>query len=104
MTDLSVPLTKGSSGITVLSQDELSDGEPTTCIRCGKCLDVCPLGLAPTKIAHAAKFEDYELAKRYDLTACCDCGCCAYVCPAHIPLVHYIRMGKTALMRQKNKA
>ncbi len=103
MTDMSVPLTKGSSGITVLSRDEVLNGEPTTCIRCGKCLDVCPLGLAPTKIAHAAKFEDYELAKRYDLTACCDCGCCAYVCPAHIPLVQYIRTGKMALMRQKNR-
>jgi electron transport complex protein RnfC len=104
VTDLSIPLTKGSSGITVLSRDEVNHNEATTCIRCGKCLDVCPLGLAPTRIAHAAKLSDYDLARRYDIQACCDCGCCAYVCPAHIPLVQYIRMGKVALMRERSRS
>jgi electron transport complex protein RnfC len=101
VTDLSTPLTKGTGGITVLSEAEIAEAPETTCIRCGRCVDVCPLGLAPTAIAHAAMHGDLELAQRYDLMACCECGCCAYVCPAHIPLAQYIRAGKSAAIRQR---
>lgn len=101
VTDLSIPLTKGSSGLTVLSRNEVRQSASSPCIRCGKCLDVCPLHLAPTRIAHAAHLGQLELAQQYNLMACCDCGCCAFVCPAHIPLVQYIRIGKSKLLRQK---
>ncbi len=99
VTDLSVPVTKGTGGITVLSAAEVDEAEQTACIRCGRCLDVCPLGLAPTRIAHAAKGGDLVLAQENHLAACCDCGCCAYECPARIPLVQYIRAGKVELAR-----
>ena len=65
VTDLSAPITKGTAGITVLSGRDVSGEESATCIRCGKCIDVCPLGLAPTRIAQAAKFADYDLARKY---------------------------------------
>jgi electron transport complex protein RnfC len=101
VTDLAIPLTKGTGGITVLSEAEIAEAPETTCIRCGRCVDVCPLGLAPTAIAHAAMHGDLALAQRYDMMACCECGCCAYVCPAHIPLAQYIRAGKSEAIRQR---
>jgi electron transport complex protein RnfC len=97
--DLSVPVTKGTSGITVLTRSDLAQAERTACIRCGRCVDVCPLGLVPTKIALAARKELWDVARRYHVTACMECGCCAYTCPASIPLVQLIRMGKARLPR-----
>ncbi len=99
VTDLSAPVTKGTGGITVLSSAEIDEAEQTACIRCGRCVDGCPLGLAPTRIAHAAKAGDLVLAQKNHLAACCECGCCAYECPARIPLVQYIRAGKVELAR-----
>jgi electron transport complex protein RnfC len=94
---LDVPVTKGASGLTVLTQAEVRKAEETTCVRCGRCVDVCPLNLVATKIAMASKANDMELAQRYHITACMECGCCAYVCPASIPLVQLIRLGKVRL-------
>jgi electron transport complex protein RnfC len=101
VTDLSTPLTKGTGGITVLSEAEIAEARETACIRCGRCVDVCPLGLAPTTIAHAAMHGDLAMAQRFDMMACCECGCCAYVCPAHIPLAQHIRAGKSAAIRER---
>jgi electron transport complex protein RnfC len=97
--NLDVPVTKGTSGITVLTHQETRHAEETPCVRCGRCVDVCPLNLVPTKIAMAAKHSDWELARRYYITACCECGCCAYVCPAGLPLVQMVRMGKAQMPR-----
>jgi electron transport complex protein RnfC len=91
---LSVPVVKGTGGITIMTDAETAHWNETPCIRCGKCIDNCPLYLSPTKIAHAIKFRDYELAQRYDMMACCECGCCSFICPSHIPLAQYIRAGK----------
>lgn len=91
---LSVPVVKGSGGLTLMASAENVRYEESPCIRCGRCIDNCPLHLAPTKIAHAAKFHEWELSAAHDLTACCECGCCAFVCPAHIPLPQYIRSAK----------
>jgi len=91
---LDLPVVKGTGGITVMIEEETARGKESPCIRCGLCVDNCPLHLTPTKIAHAVKFGDYETANRYDMLACCECGCCSYVCPASIPLVQYIRAGK----------
>lgn len=99
VTDLAAPITKGTGGVTVLTAADIDAAEETACIRCGRCLDTCPLGLAPTRIAHAAKVGDLDLAQQHHLSACCECGCCAYECPARIPLVQYIRAGKVGLAR-----
>jgi electron transport complex protein RnfC len=98
--ELDVPVTKGTSGITVLTHSDVRQVEETACVRCGRCVDVCPLNLVPTKIALAARHGDWDLAKQYQLQACCECGCCAYVCPAGIPLVQLMRMGKAQMPRE----
>jgi len=91
---LDVPVVKGVGGITVMIDEETAHWDEQPCIRCGRCIDNCPLYLSPTKIAHAVKHREYELANEYDMQACCECGCCAFVCPAEIPLAQYIRAGK----------
>lgn len=98
---LDVPVTKGTSGVTVLSRDEARKADETTCVRCGRCVDVCPLRLVPTKIAMAARAGNAELAERYYATACMECGCCSYVCPASIPLVQLIRVGKVMIQNKR---
>jgi electron transport complex protein RnfC len=97
--ELDVPVTKGTSGITVLTHDDVRRGEETACVRCGRCVDVCPMNLVPTRIALAARNGDADLVKRYHATACMECGCCAYQCPASIPLVQLIRLGKVMLRK-----
>lgn len=98
--DLDVPITKGTSGLTVLSQADLHVAEQTTCIRCGRCVQVCPLNLVPNRLGLASRHGDWDLARRYQMTACMECGCCAYGCPAGIPLVQLIRSGKARLPRK----
>jgi len=100
ITDMDTPVTKGTSGVTVLTHADIHRAKETACMRCGRCVDVCPLHLVPTKLAQAARGRDWELAERYSLTACCECGCCAYVCPASLPLVQLIRTAK-AIMPKK---
>ena len=94
VTDLSTPVTKGTSGITILTNKELRKSATTACVRCGMCVDNCPLDLVPTKLALAARFKNVEILEQYSVDACMECGCCAYQCPANIPLVQLIRTGK----------
>ncbi|MFP4055045.1 MAG: electron transport complex subunit RsxC, partial [Phycisphaerae bacterium] len=98
--ELDVPVTKGTSGVTVLTHEDVKKATETNCVRCGRCVDVCPLGLVPTRIALSARTKNWNVAKRYHMAACCECGCCAYVCPAGIPLVQLIRMGKVQSPRE----
>ena len=97
--DLGSPVTKGTSGVTVLTHDDVRQAEEQACVRCGRCVDVCPLNLVPTKIALAARHRDWDLAGQYHIMACMECGCCAFNCPSRIPLVQLIRMGKGLLPR-----
>ncbi|MBP7275924.1 MAG: electron transport complex subunit RsxC [Kiritimatiellae bacterium] len=99
-----IPITKGASGIVALTADDVRAAEETNCVRCGRCVDVCPLNLVPSRIALAARHKDWSLAQRYHMQACMECGCCAFVCPAAIPLVQLIRMGKPQMLRETQKA
>jgi len=78
-------------------------GEERDCIRCGRCVDVCPVSLMPTMIAQYAKKDDLDKAEEYFATDCYECGCCSYICPSKIPLLHYIKYAKIELMKRKKK-
>jgi electron transport complex protein RnfC len=94
---LETPVTKGTGAVTVLTEADVAQAEETACLRCGRCVDVCPLNLVPTKMAIAARHREWDLAKRYFITDCMECGCCAFACPAQIPLVQLIRLGKAEI-------
>jgi len=98
--DLSAPVTKGSSGITVITRQELTEQEETSCIRCGRCVDACPMRLVPTRLALASRYKNPDVLMKYYINACYECGCCAHVCPAKINLVQLIRSGKRFLATQ----
>ena len=89
-----VPVTKGTSGILVIADDEASRGEPKNCIRCSECVFVCPMGLEPHLLMNLSEKGLYERASAEDIMTCIECGSCSYVCPSHRPLLDYIRFGK----------
>ena len=103
--DLTTPVTKTTGAITVLTKQQIGKVKytrrQTTCIHCGRCLQVCPERLNPTRIAHAVKKNLMDITQSYFITACIECGCCSYICPANIELAGYIRTGKIYIARQK---
>ena len=92
--DLSVPVIKGTNAVTILGKANHFAVQNPHCIRCGKCMDACPMHLMPVKMYEAACNTDVEEMKRLDMLDCIECGCCAYTCPATIPLVQAFRAGK----------
>jgi electron transport complex protein RnfC len=94
-----VPVTKGTSGILVISEDEASRGEAKNCIRCGECVFVCPMGLEPHLLMNLSEKGLYERASNEDIMTCIECGSCSYVCPSHRPLLDYIRFGKSIVKK-----
>lgn len=102
--DFSAPVMKATSGILVLTEDEVNDHEQTQCLRCGKCVEVCPLNLIPTRLARLSSLEKFEEAEQLGITVCMECGTCTYICPANLPLVQWLRFGKQRVMAlQKEK-
>lgn len=93
-----VPVTKGTSGIIIRDAVHITEEGP--CVRCSACIDVCPMGLMPTEIYKYVSNKRFVTAKEYGVLDCIECGCCAYVCPAHIPLVHYLKFGKSEVWRR----
>jgi len=94
-----VPVTKGTSGILVISEDEASRQEAKNCIRCGQCVFVCPMGLEPHLLMNLSEKGLYERAAYEDVMTCIECGSCSYVCPSHRPLLDYIRFGKSIVKK-----
>lgn len=100
---LDVPVIKGTSGI--LAWESSAPATEYTCIRCSRCIEHCPMGLAPTQLMKYVKYEVFSDAENWGALDCVECGCCQYICPSKIPLVHWIRLGKnkiTALKRKKS--
>ncbi len=97
LSNLNSPITKGCSGILLLDEAVSHRQEPEACIRCGKCVEACPMGLEPYLLARLSQNHLYERAEKELITACLECGCCAYICPAHRPLLDFIRTGKSAV-------
>ncbi|NND06834.1 MAG: electron transport complex subunit RsxC [Saprospiraceae bacterium] len=102
VSNLDISIVKGTSGILVFTKDEVSRPEKVyPCIKCGACVDACPLSLNPSKLGILAKFKAYDLmADEYNLMDCFECGSCSYVCPSHIPLVQQFRSSK-AIVRKR---
>ncbi len=98
---LDAPATKATNGILALVERDVAKRPEGPCIRCGSCVEACPMGLSPTVIVGAAKNGKTELAKSVGVTDCIECGSCNYVCPSSIPLVQYIRQGKADVMAAK---
>ncbi len=101
--DLNVPLIKGSNAITMLGFQNQVQVENPHCIRCGKCMDACPMHLMPLEMYRAEQENDLAALEKEQLMDCIECGCCAYTCPAVIPLVQSFRAGKQKLRDAKSK-
>ena len=93
-----LPVTKGTSGILLISQEESVRKPMRACIRCAKCVDVCPMGLNPTFLMVDTQQQDWERAERGHIVDCIECGSCSFTCPSNRPLLDFIRMGKQQVM------
>jgi Na+-translocating ferredoxin:NAD+ oxidoreductase subunit C len=101
--NLDTPITKGTTGLVVLTTAEVRGTEVHPCIRCGRCVEACPVFLNPSRmgaLARAGRLEELEVEHLAD---CMLCGSCSYVCPSNIPLAQLFASSKTALRKQKTK-
>jgi Na+-translocating ferredoxin:NAD+ oxidoreductase subunit C len=94
-----VPVIKGTSGIVLVPGNESERPEINRCVRCAKCVSVCPLNLEPYLLMSLSEKSMFEKAEKERITDCMECGCCAYTCPAGRPLLDYIRLGKSTVLK-----
>ena len=93
------PVTKGTSGILLIRRKGSVRKTPQSCIKCAKCVGVCPMGLEPYLMYGFARRLRYEELEAAHITDCIECGCCSYTCPAYLPLLDYIRLGKSEVAK-----
>jgi electron transport complex protein RnfC len=98
---LDVPVIKGTSGLLAWKGPEVF--VEFDCIRCGRCIEHCPMSLVPTQLMKFVRFDRLDEAETWGILDCVECGCCQYSCPANILLVHWIRLGKNKLISMKKK-
>lgn len=96
-----VPVIKGTSGILVLSQKDAYFEQEQPCIKCARCVDVCPVGLLPIKIANYSQKSRWDETEGYSALYCIECGSCSFICPAKRPLVQRIRLAKGQILAKK---
>ncbi|TGD75066.1 electron transport complex subunit RsxC [Mangrovimicrobium sediminis] len=99
-----VPVMKGTSGVLALTRREVNDQAPSPCIRCGRCVDACPMGLMPVEMAKFARADDFDGAAEYGLRDCILCGTCSWVCPSHIPLVNFFEYARGEMKQRRAAA
>ncbi len=105
LNSLDVPVAKGTSGILLIPNEEAKRGEIKPCIRCTKCVQVCPMGLEPYLLMTLTQREMYEEVEGEKAMDCIECGSCSFICPSDRPLLDYIRLGKrtvASLIRERN--
>jgi len=98
-----LPTIKGTSGIIAIKKDDLKIDPEGPCIRCGRCVDTCPMNLVPCELNNLIHKKDFNRAKQYNLLDCIECGCCAYECPSKIKLVHSFIFAKRELKLLETK-
>ncbi len=103
ISELSAPTVKTTSAILVMSNKESSRKEETNCLRCGKCITVCPMGLEPILIAQLAENRQWEEAEKAFAMDCIECGTCLYTCPAGRPLLDMLRLSKNNISELRRK-
>ncbi len=101
---LDVPVVKGTSGILVLTKKEAELPEPSACIRCGKCVEVCPINLMPLHLSNASLKGNMEEAEALHAMDCIECGSCSFICPAKRPLVHSIKVAKKEITARRKRS
>ncbi len=101
--DLETPVTRSTSGILVLTREELGSFEERECIRCARCLEACPAFLMPLEYNKLVKAKKWAELENFDIKECMECGACAFVCPSKIPLVERIKLGKRVLASLQRK-
>ncbi len=101
--DTNIPITKTASALLCLTKDEVSMMEPSVCINCGKCVEVCPGRVLPRKLADYAEQGNEEAFLKYNGMECCECGCCSFVCPAKRHLTQSIKSMRKIQLAKKKK-
>lgn len=99
-----IPVTKGTSGVLLLSKEEAAPCEPMPCVRCGKCVEACSMRLMPLWIASYAEAGRFDDAERMNALDCIECGCCSFICPSRRRLVQAIRLAKSEIMARRRRA
>lgn len=103
ITNLNVPITKGTNGLLALVSDDLKQQEQTPCIMCSECLNVCPVNLQPILISETSVKGLFDYSSQLGAMDCIECGNCTYICPAKIPLLENIRHAKTNIKANSSK-
>ena len=98
LTTVDVPVCKGTNSVTIISEDEAVRKPAQPCIRCAKCVSVCPMGLEPFLLATASAMHNWERVEAEDITSCIECGSCQFTCPSHRPILDNVRLGKSTVM------
>ena len=97
LTSVDIPVSKGTSGILVVNEKEGHRNEIENCIRCGRCIEACPMGLEPYLLMPLAENKRWDDMESLHIMDCIECGSCTYTCPANRPILDYLRLGKSTV-------
>lgn len=100
---IDAPMTKGLSGIVVVPASEADRNRPSNCMRCAKCVSVCPMGLEPYLLAQFGRARRWGDAASHGALNCLECGCCNYICPSARPILDFVRLAKSEIRKMPKK-